>query len=1042
VIKVISVLRLRAILYALLFILPAQIKAQHQNYTFQHLTTKDGLASDLTKFIFQDTKGYFWLGYDNGFQKFDGKNFNSVSFNNKYIQSGILEGPVQKPIEDDAGQVYLLNQGTVYIYKPNGQIDTICLFDMGDDQVSDIYTFCKGENNTIWFVSRKGIYDYDKVNRKCNLWKSIEPKKISLTLTRLVYDSSKKCFWLARDDHIFRINLMSKTITEPFYNQNSRQKEKHENESFTTFGIDSDQNLWTGSWNGQMYKYNTNTYEKKLYDELNIGKNKTQTDRSIPICLLEDKQKKIWIGCNNGGLFCYDPQTDHFTPVYSNNNLPTSLHYNYSITFLYQDKEENIWIGTDRGINIFNPSLTAFNTVDENSPLSVFQKLEVTRIIETSSGNIIVGTWGKGWFLYDKNFRLIKQFYDANASKKSDIAFRKNLVWCFAEDKDKKVWIGYQYGLVGVFDPETREIAFTYVPAFEHSTIQCMRFDGKGNLWFGLNSGFLIKRQTIQNKFIVYKHALLFTKTPSPISDLLTDNENNLWVATNYNGFYNFDPESEKIITHYSNNGENSTFDNSVHSFTVIDDSTIAISTLFKGLILLNRKTKKTVSYTMQNGLPANSILGVAKDKQENMWIATGNGLCRMNKYGKNMATFDEEDGLLLKKFNGNIERLRNGMMVIPAETGFVYFDPDKIRGKSIPPDVQITGFTIFDKSLSVDSLLSKNNTIELKYDQNFFTIDYASLSFKGRNSTRYFYKLEGVDKNWIEAGTKRSTEYTDLNPGKYIFKINCENRDGVPSKNTSQILFIIHPPWWLTWWAYIFYALVIGSVVYVLYRSRITKIRKLQADQIRIMIATQEEERKRISRDLHDDVGTKLSALKLFLSSLKEKALKINDKEIQLLALNSEKYISETMKDIRQLLLNLSPAVLEEFGYITAVEGLVNKINETKQIRFNLVFFGMKHRLKKDYELALFRITQELINNVLKHAEAQNVALQIGFRDEKIILMIEDDGKGFEVKNHRNGYGLQNLEARTKMMEGSMTIDSQPGKGTTVLIEIPYEGG
>jgi signal transduction histidine kinase len=728
--------------------------------------------------------------------------------------------------------------------------------------------------------------------------------------------------------------------------------------------------------------------------------------------------------------------------VYSNNNLPTSLHYNYSITFLYQDKEENIWIGTDRGINIFNPSFSAFNTVDENSPLSVFQKLEVTRILETTAGNILVGTWGKGWFLYDKNFRLIKQFYDPNASKKSDIAFRKNLVWCFAEDKDKKVWIGYQYGLLGVFDPSTQLIKFTYVPEFAHSTIQCMRFDGQGNLWFGLNSGFLVKKEAIQNKYFVYKHARQFTKIPSPISDLVTDNDNNLWVATNYNGFYSFNPEAKKIITQYSDDGENSTFDNSVHSFTVIDDSILAISSFFKGLILLNRKSKKTVSYTMQNGLPANSISGVAKDRQGNMWIATVNGLCRMSKDGKNMAIFDEDDGLLLKRFNGNIERLRNGMMVIPAETGFVYFDPDKIRGKSIPPDVQITGIRIFDKPLPVDSLLSKNKPIELNYDQNFFTIDYASLSFKGRNSTRYFYKLEGVDQNWIVAGTKRSTEYTNLNPGKYIFRINCENRDGVPSKNTSQILFIIHPPWWFTWWAYTFYALAIGSVVYILYRSRITKIRKLQADQIRIMIATQEEERKRISRDLHDDVGTKLSALKLFLSSLREKAMKVQDEEIELLALNSEKYITETMKDIRQLLLNLSPAVLEEFGFITAVEGLVNKINETKQIRFNLVFFGMKHRLKKDYELPLYRIIQELINNVLKHAEARNVALQIGFRDEKIIVMIEDDGKGFEVKNHRYGYGFQNLEARTKMMEGMMTIDSQPGKGTTVLIEIPYEEG
>ena len=141
----------------------------------------------------------------------------------------------------------------------------------------------------------------------------------------------------------------------------------------------------------------------------------------------------------------------------------------------------------------------------------------------------------------------------------------------------------------------------------------------------------------------------------------------------------------------------------------------------------------------------------------------------------------------------------------------------------------------------------------------------------------------------------------------------------------------------------------------------------------------------------------------------------------------------------MRQLLLNLSPTVLEEFGYTTAIEGLVNKINETRQINFDLVVFGMNHRLKKEYELALYRITQELINNVLRHAEAKHVSLQIGHRDEKIILMMEDDGKGFDINAHKDGYGLNNLDARTKLMQGIMTIDSQPGKGTSVLIEIPY---
>ena len=221
--------------------------------------------------------------------------------------------------------------------------------------------------------------------------------------------------------------------------------------------------------------------------------------------------------------------------------------------------------------------------------------------------------------------------------------------------------------------------------------------------------------------------------------------------------------------------------------------------------------------------------------------------------------------------------------------------------------------------------------------------------------------------------------------------------------------------------------------------KTKVEMQREATEQQIKAMVATQEQERRRISRDLHDDVGTKLSALNLFLSSLDEKAKSANNNEIRSLAQSSKQFIKEAMYDVRQLLLNLSPTVLEEFGYTTAVEGLVNKINDTKQIHFDLVVFGINYRLKKDYELALYRITQELINNVLKHAEAKHVSLQIGQRDEKIILMMEDDGKGFDVSAHKDGYGLNNLDARTKLMQGTMTIDSQPGKGTSVLVEIPY---
>jgi signal transduction histidine kinase len=209
---------------------------------------------------------------------------------------------------------------------------------------------------------------------------------------------------------------------------------------------------------------------------------------------------------------------------------------------------------------------------------------------------------------------------------------------------------------------------------------------------------------------------------------------------------------------------------------------------------------------------------------------------------------------------------------------------------------------------------------------------------------------------------------------------------------------------------------------------------------QIKAIVATQEEERKRISRDLHDDVGTKLSAVNLFLSSLTERATRANNEEIKLLAQSSKQILKETMTDVRLILRNLSPLVLEEYGYIAAVTGLANKINETKQVHFCLEVPDTPLQLDKENELMLYRITQELINNVLKHAEAKHVSLVIEKHEKKIVLKIEDDGKGFDVNVLKDGYGLHNLDARTKLMQGSFIINSQLGKGTNIIIEIPYD--
>ncbi len=162
--------------------------------------------------------------------------------------------------------------------------------------------------------------------------------------------------------------------------------------------------------------------------------------------------------------------------------------------------------------------------------------------LQASTGDIFVGSWGKGWLLFDKNFQLKKQFYDSLIVLAVYDKQRKNYAWCFTEDLSGKIWIGYQHGLVGIFNPANQHIEYIEVPEFNNKTIRAIKCDAKGNIWFGLHSGILAKWDAAQHRFFTYQHPPQRLDVTEAISDILIEREGNLWIASEGNGFYCFNP--------------------------------------------------------------------------------------------------------------------------------------------------------------------------------------------------------------------------------------------------------------------------------------------------------------------------------------------------------------------------------------------------------------------------------------------------------------------------------------------------------------------
>lgn len=984
----------------------------------------------------QDKKGYYWIGTDNGLQRFDGKYFISLPMRQQGKTNESSGEVIKSPIlEDKAGNIWGLNGNSISIYNPHtGKRDRLTI---NDDTInlalSDILHFCKDPSENIWIITNLNLYKYDYYLQRAVLWVPL-PEMKDRPWRKIIYDRQKDVIWIAGGRDIICFHIKSKIFTLPF-------SDIFPNSAFSIgeypidFFLDRRQNLWFCDWENNVYKYNTINYQKNVYHLSAVNDKNNTVYKVMAQCIEEDDMESVMIGTSEG-LFLYDENKDSLLQMYIQNKMQFRTSFASTINDIFTDNDGNIFTCLNEGIDVLTPSNLCFNNINSHNKINSFPNIEVTKIFEKSNGDIFVSTWGRGWYLYDKDFNQQESFYHHPLSDK--LFYRKNMVWCFTEDPTGRIWIGYQSGLIGIYDSKGGQLRYIEVPAFGRQTIKAIECDDKGNIWFGLQSGFLSKWDAGDHKFYMFLDTNHISKAHiKPICALMINNNKEIWISTEGNGFYRFDPVLEKIAEIHVLRNQDSIPDD-IFSLTQLNDSIIGVCTRSQGVVFFNEKQNILHSLTHADGILSNKVNGLAVDKQQNIWMVTNDGILRLNARNNKIVSFDEDDGVLVKDFSGNIVTLRDGRMVMPTTTGFVYFSPDNSSPIDSTPHVKITEFKIRNIAILIDSLLS-NPVINLTYKQNFITISYSSLSFSERNTIQYSYQLVDINEDWINAGNEQSASYTDLSPGKYTFRVKCENRDGIPSNKTTELYIKISPPWWLSWWAYGIYGLMGVNIIYTLYRNRIYQIENKQAYQLKTMVATQEEERKRISRDLHDDIGTKLSALKLYLSTLGEKATAYRNGEIKSLADRSVQLITETMQDVRQLLLNLSPTVLEEFGYTTAVEGLVNKINETKQIHFTLVVFGLKGRLPKDYELTLYRITQELINNVLKHAQAKHVSLQIGQRDEKIVLMIEDDGVGFDVHSHKAGYGLNNLNSRTKLLKGTMTIDSMQGKGTSVLIEIPY---
>ena len=595
--------------------------------------------------------------------------------------------------------------------------------------------------------------------------------------------------------------------------------------------LDSHHNIWISSWTYFLYKYDPVTKKLTSYSLKENQREGNKINNGILSInyVFEDNHANIWVATQNAGLLRYNSLHDNFDRIIDNKENTQGIQYNYNIYCIFQDKENNIWLGTDRGINIFNPYQNYIQSVQHENHNTSLPKNEILGLIQTNTGDILVGTWGGGISVYDSALQFKK-----NISIKG--AYENNLVWCFIQKEDGKIWAGCQHGYLHTYDPVTGEIATIHPAEFQGSTIWCMQKDNEGNIWFGLNNGKITKWDKSSNKFLSYNDSLKgIQQVFHAVRNIFIDRSNNIWVSTDY-GLKQFDPLKRIYTAVYLSDEKNtaSVSSNNICGIEQYDDTTLLIATRDAGLNFFNKKNKTFTHFTTRDGLPSNSVYAVKKDAENNTWLTSDYSFYKLTPGQKKVIIYNMPPGIINSSFEfNNFYPLRDGRWLTATLTEVIAFKPEEFSQAEGSPKITISGFRVFDKPIFIDSLLAEKMPVKLNYKQNFFSVEFSDLSFSNIQQTKYYYRLSGVDKNWVYAGEKGFANYTNLEPGNYTFNVKASEENDAAYITSFSI--IITPPFWKTWWfiSIIFFCILLFIFLFIKWREK--NIKAIEAEKLKV---------------------------------------------------------------------------------------------------------------------------------------------------------------------------------------------------------------
>ena len=994
------------------------VQLRAQDYRLEHIGVEKGLSQGSPYHMLKDSRGFMWFGTQDGVNRYDGHNFKvyKPDINNPYALHGVN---IAGLVEDSRGNVWLGTEEGLNCYERATDRFKL-IVDKTQIGIKKRTAPFFVNRDELWYIREgEGILAYDFKTGKHRI---VAPK-VFITQDFDYIDWTTRTpmgdVWMPGSKGVVRYNIKEKKYYY-YFSDHPENKLGYPRNIICQY-VDANNIVWLGSLEG-LIRLDYVCGEFQLFD-------KTSDGRSLGAVysIAEGLNHKLWIGTQRNGFWNFNTEKKTLQALYLPAVTPRSLD-NYEITRIYIDNLGIIWANVDPdGILKIIPNSSVLRKMTDSPNLPLSKRLDnfsVRCIAQAPDGNIWIGTEGSLTVFNAKSRTIVKRYLSkSNSPTLPSVNFIKS----FLRDRHQQMWLG-TYGGIMRFDSKTETFKlfqFDRYPSRNNYTRNILELPD-GLLLLGTPLGSWIFDPETE-RFLaspVLKNRNVFTSYQAK--------DSTIWLAAYFEGLYGFKYKNRQWTQVYAGMKQ--------FNINVIREDTVSRRLWIgseKGLIELNPADRRYHFYNDRNGIANSYIYGIVLDKQRNIWLSTNHGISQLDQSTRQFRNFDLTDGIQGYEYNGNAFAIsKEGEIFFGGVKGFNSFFPERLRKLSFSPSVHLYNFKVNEAEYPMEKHINETDVISLPYDKNTISLEFAAIDFYSNGRNTYRYQLEGQDNKWVSSNDRNYVRYANLDPGKYTFKVIAANRDGVWSSGQRKLYLRIHPPFWQTWWFYIFCTGVFGYVAFMAGRNRLVSLKQKEQERLKIALDAQEQERKQIAQDLHDEVGARLATLKLYASALTKylsdhpESHEIKQKTIEI--------INDSIVDIRRMLRELSPRMLEQYGYAAAVEELAEKIRQSGEVQVELDASRLPERLPAEIETGLYRVTQELMNNTLKHADAKKITIRVHQDDDLIHFDYFDDGKGFSYNQAKQGLGIGNIESRVAVLRGQIVWTPKIGEGNAVFIQIP----